>query len=69
MLRLKRMVIRSKLDTSIKKDFMEYLSSDDDNAIEALRQLVYNFRLLKKQSGKLRTVMKLQIGYIPWSMA
>lgn len=43
MLRLKRMVIRSKLDTSIKKDFMEYLSSDDDNAIEALRQLVYNF--------------------------
>ena len=43
MLRLKRMVIRSKLDTSIKKDFMEYLSSDGDNAIEALRQLVYNF--------------------------
>ncbi|MBU5431305.1 helicase HerA domain-containing protein [Intestinimonas sp. MSJ-38] len=43
MLRLKRMVFRSKLDTSIKKDFMEYLSSDDDNAIEALRQLVYNF--------------------------
>lgn len=43
MLRLKRMVIRSKLDTSIKKDFMEYLSSDDDNAIETLRQLVYNF--------------------------
>ncbi|MCI9147749.1 MAG: DUF87 domain-containing protein [Hungatella sp.] len=43
MLRLKRMVIRSKLDTSIKKDFIEYLSSDDDNAIEALRQLVYNF--------------------------
>lgn len=43
MLRLKRMVIRSKMDTSIKKDFMEYLSSDDDNSIEALRQLVYNF--------------------------
>lgn len=43
MLRLKQMVIRSKLDTSIKKDFMEYLSSDDKNDIEALRQLVYNF--------------------------
>ena len=43
MLRLKRMVIRSKLDSSIKKDFMKYLSSDEDNAIEALRQLVYNF--------------------------
>lgn len=48
MLRLKRMVIRSKLDTSIKKDFMEYLSSDDDNAIEALRQLVYNFLSAKE---------------------
>lgn len=43
MLRLKRMVIRSKLDTSIKKDFMEYISSDDTEAVEALRQLVYNF--------------------------
>lgn len=43
MMRLKRMVIRSKLDTSIKKDFMEYISSDDTEAVEALRQLVYNF--------------------------
>lgn len=43
MLRLKRIVIRSKLDTSIKKDFMEYISSDDTEAVEALRQLVYNF--------------------------
>lgn len=43
MLRLKRMVIRSKLDTSIKKDFMEYISSDDTEAVEALRQLIYNF--------------------------
>lgn len=43
MLRLKQMVIRSKLDTSIKKDFMEYISSDDTEAIEALRQLLYNF--------------------------
>lgn len=43
MLRLKRMVIRSKLDTSIKKDFMEYISSDETEAVEALRQLIYNF--------------------------
>ena len=35
--------IRSKLDTSIKKDFMDYISSDDDEAIESLRQLVYDF--------------------------
>lgn len=43
MLRIKKMVLRSKLDTSIKKDFMEYISSDDTKAIESLRQLVYNF--------------------------
>ena len=43
MFRLKRMVIRSKLDTSIKKDFMEYIASDDTEAVEALRQLIYNF--------------------------
>lgn len=42
-LRLKQMVIRSKLDTFIKRDFMEYLSSDDTEAVESLRQLVYNF--------------------------
>lgn len=42
-LHLKKMVIRSKLDTSVKKDFMKYISSDEANAIEALRQLVYNF--------------------------
>lgn len=46
--RLKRMVIRSKLDTSIKKDFMEYISSDDTEAVEALRQLVYNFLSAKE---------------------
>lgn len=42
-LHLKKMVIRSKLDTSVKTDFMEYISSDEASAIEALRQLVYNF--------------------------
>ena len=42
-LQLKEKIIRSKLDTSIKKDFMDYISSDDDEAIESLRQLVYDF--------------------------
>lgn len=43
MLRIKKTVLRSKLDTTIKKDFMEYISSDDTKAIESLRRLVYNF--------------------------
>lgn len=42
-LRLKERVIRSKLDTSIKKDFVEYISANDTKTIDALRQLVYNF--------------------------
>jgi hypothetical protein len=42
-IRLKNMVIKSKLDTSVKKDFMEYISSDDEDAVESLRHLIYNF--------------------------
>ena len=43
MLRLKGLVIRSRLDTSVKKDFLEYISSGDTEAMEALRQLLYDF--------------------------
>lgn len=41
--KLKSMVIKSKLDTSVKKDFVEYLSSDDESSFEALRALVFDF--------------------------
>lgn len=41
--RLKNLVIRSKLDVSIKRDFMEYLSSGKENAVESLRRLLYDF--------------------------
>lgn len=43
LLQLKRMIIRSKLDTSIKMDFMKYITTDEDEALKALRQLIYNF--------------------------
>lgn len=42
-LKLKDMVIRSKLDTSVKCDFIEYITSEKDNAIRSLRTLVYDF--------------------------
>ena len=41
--RLKEIVIKSKLTTEIKKDFVEYLSSDDENTLESLRVLIFDF--------------------------
>lgn len=41
--RLKDMVIKSKLTTEIKRDFVEYLSSDDENTLETLRVLIFDF--------------------------
>ena len=41
--KLKEMVIKSKLTTEIKKDFVEYLSSDDENTLESLRALIFDF--------------------------
>lgn len=43
MLRLKTMVVKSKLDMQIKRDFMEYITSDNNDAVESLRSLIYNF--------------------------
>lgn len=40
---LKRLIIKSKLDSSVKADFMEYLNSDDTDAVESLRKLIYDF--------------------------
>lgn len=40
---LKSKIIRSKLETCVKKDFMEYLDHDGENAIETLRKLIYDF--------------------------
>ena len=48
MLKLKSIVVRSKLDTSIKRDFMEYISSDSEDAFEPLRHLIYNFLSAKE---------------------
>lgn len=40
--KLRGLVIKSKLDTKVKKDFLEYINSSDD-AIEKLRLLVFDF--------------------------
>lgn len=41
--KLKKMIIRSKLDTTLKCDFMEYLYTEKEESLEFLRTLIYNF--------------------------
>lgn len=41
--RLKEKVIKSKLPTKVKKDFIAYLSSDDEKEMESLRLLIFDF--------------------------
>lgn len=36
-------ILRSKLDTTIKKDFIEYISASEEDAIALLRHLLYRF--------------------------
>jgi hypothetical protein len=42
-LRLKRILVRSKLDTSIKRDILEYIAADSEDAVKSLRHLIYDF--------------------------
>lgn len=48
LVRLKQRIIRSKLDTFVKKAFMEYILSDGTEDIGALYRLVYNFLSAKE---------------------
>ena len=41
--KLKRMILRSRMDSQVKVDYMNYLTSGDENAIEELRKLLYDF--------------------------
>lgn len=40
---LKEAVIRSRLSTAVKRDFMEYIQSDSETALVSLRSLLYDF--------------------------
>jgi DNA helicase HerA-like ATPase len=42
-LKLKSLIIRSKLDTAVKRDFLDYISSEKDESLKSLRHLVYSF--------------------------
>ena len=39
---LKEMIIKSRLDSTVKLDFIQYINADSDNAINRLRSLLYD---------------------------
>lgn len=41
--KLRHLIIKSKLDSTIKTDFMEYIDSNKENAISSLRKMMYDF--------------------------
>lgn len=43
LLQLKAKIIKSKLDSAVKVDLLDYLSAGQDDAVEALRKLLYDF--------------------------
>ncbi|MBQ2886098.1 MAG: DUF87 domain-containing protein [Alphaproteobacteria bacterium] len=43
MQKLKELVIKSKLSTQVKKDLVEYLSCDNEESLETLRLLIFDF--------------------------
>ncbi len=40
---LKELVIKSRLDSAVKKDFIEYITAEKEKSVEALRTLLYDF--------------------------
>ena len=40
---LRELVIKSKLDTVVKMDFLDYISAEDEIVLEPLRKLIYDF--------------------------
>ena len=41
--KLKNKIVKSRLSSTVKKDFITYISSNDESGIESLRTLVYDF--------------------------
>ena len=46
--KLKKVILKSKLDTTVKCDFMEYIGAGKEKAVESLRLLVYDFFEVEK---------------------
>ena len=46
--KLRHLIIKSKLESTIKTDFMEYIESNKENAISSLRKMMYDFLSAEK---------------------
>lgn len=46
--KLKRMILRSRMDSQVKVDFMNYLLSNSGEAVKTLRKLIYDFLSAKE---------------------
>ena len=44
---LRELVIKSKLGTAVKVDFLDYIAADDESVLEPLRKLIYDFTSAK----------------------
>ena len=52
--KLKQVVLKSKLDTSVKCEFLDYISAEKEEAVKALRTLMYDFLNAEKAIEKSR---------------
>ena len=58
---LRELVIKSKLDTAVKIDFMDYISADDESVLEPLRKLIYDFTSAEKAIEASKNANELNI--------
>ena len=58
---LRELVIKSKLDTVVKIDFIDYISADDESVFEPLRKLIYDFTSAEKAIEASKNANELNI--------
>ena len=58
---LRELIIKSKLDTAVKIDFLEYISADDESVLEPLRKLIYDFTSAKDAIESARSASELSM--------
>lgn len=58
---LRELVIKSKLNTVVKIDFLNYISADDESVLEPLRKLIYDFTSAKDAIERSKDVNELDI--------
>ena len=58
---LRELIIKSKLDTAVKVDFLEYISAEDESVLEPLRKLIYDFTSAKDAIESARSASELSL--------